>query len=96
MDIIKMNMQNKEERLKRKKQVGEKKTPFTKVVLNKKHNDDDDDIESPEDYDSPYKQNKPAEAKTPMISHSRKLEYNQNNLQLHPTPTGSSTQADET
>lgn len=44
MDIINMNIKNKEERLKRKLQVGEKKTPFTKVVLNKKHDEDDDDI----------------------------------------------------
>ena len=44
-----MNMKNKEERLKRKMQVGEKKTPFAQVILNNKHDEDDDEIESPSD-----------------------------------------------
>lgn len=38
----------KEERRKRKIKVGEKKTPFTKFVLNK-NDDDDDSIEDPDD-----------------------------------------------
>ena len=37
-----------EERRKRKHQVGEKKTPFTKFEINKGRNDDDDSVEDPE------------------------------------------------
>ena len=48
-EIREMTEANRQERLKRKNEVGSKKTPFSQVVLNNKHDDQDDDIEDPDD-----------------------------------------------